>query len=292
MKILLIEDRVGDVLLKVLGKWGYEVLLAEDGESAWEVLTETRIEFFLIDWMLPGISGLELVHRIRELEQYRDVPIVMISSRTRKEDLAKVAQAGVDGYIAKPFTPVQLRGKIEEVFRKWQQDPALDTQAQQIVKGHRAFDPDAAPPLVVMGVGATNEEGLLAGGRCQINGLSRMVKVMEEVNAEDADLQLGHILVESTNEIALLLARWSMRVRMKMIVLTPQCKGNYMLLLRLLKQGDVEAIPFVLMCARADDLTPEVRKAVREGSIYLFEDPTADDERWQELADRYLVAGD
>jgi len=289
MKILLIEDRVGDVLLKILGKWGYEVLLAEDGESAWEILTETQIEFFLVDWMLPGISGLELVHRIRELERYRDVPIVMISSRTRKEDLARVAQAGVDGYIAKPFTPVQLRAKIEEVYQKWQQNPALASKVQRIVKGHRLFDADATTPLVVMGVGATTEEGLLAGGRCQINGLSRMATMIEKANAENGDLQLGHLLVESTNEIALLLARWSMRARMKMIVLSPLCKGNYMLLLRLVQQGDVEAIPFVLMCERADDLTPEVRAAVREGSIYLFEDPTAGDERWQELADKYLV---
>ena len=86
MKVLLVEDQIGEIIGKFLSKWGYQVRIAENGEEAWELLQSERIEFFLIDWMMPGMSGLELIQKIRGLEQYRSTPIVMISGQTGRDN--------------------------------------------------------------------------------------------------------------------------------------------------------------------------------------------------------------
>ena len=115
LNVLLVEDTVGIPMSKVLNKWGYEVSLAVDGEDAWKQASEKSFDCFLIDWMLPGISGIDLVQKLRQASHCKDKAIVMISGRSDKEDIATAASSGVDSYLAKPFTAVQLRDKIEAV---------------------------------------------------------------------------------------------------------------------------------------------------------------------------------
>ena len=288
MKILLVEDKVGGVLLKLLGKWGYEVLLAEDGEKAWEILSSEEIELFLVDWMLPGMSGLELVRKIRQVDRYQKTPILMISSRTSKEDIVQVAQVGIDGYIAKPFTPLQLKAKIEKTLEKRRRDPAFEARIQQIVHGHRAFDPLATAPLVLLGFGAVTEEELRAGEEEQIECLDRIREAISELNADDPGLKIGYLLAESTNEIAQLLSRWSIRERTCMIVISTACKGNSLLLVRLLAARGMKKLPFVLLYEEEDDIPVDLRAAAEAGDLYLLRHGGMEVEEWKGLIEQHL----
>ena len=99
--VLFVEDTVGAAIKRVLEKLGFVVLLATDGESAWEILDEAEID---------------LVRKIRGMPRYEDPPIVMISGRAAKRDIVEAIEAGITTYIAKPFSVGQLRDKVEEVL--------------------------------------------------------------------------------------------------------------------------------------------------------------------------------
>ena len=135
LQILLTEDTVGPPILKVLEKWGYHVVLAENAERAWELLTYTLVDLFLIDWMLPGKSGLELVKQIRNHSSYRDVPIIMISGKAEKKDVVAAFSSGVDSYIAKPFTAIQLKEKIDSVWELHLENKIFNEKIQRVVQG-------------------------------------------------------------------------------------------------------------------------------------------------------------
>ena len=117
IKVLLIEDTIGIPMLKILEKWGYDVTLAEDGEQAWSIVNERLFDIFLVDWVLPGMSGPDLIIQIRELKHYECTPIVMISGKAEQTDVVTAIGSGVDHYITKPFTAVQLRDKIADVWQ-------------------------------------------------------------------------------------------------------------------------------------------------------------------------------
>ncbi|MGY8827570.1 MAG: response regulator transcription factor [Candidatus Latescibacterota bacterium] len=80
LKVLLVEDTVGMPMSKVLNKWGYEVSLAVDGEDAWKQISEKSFDCFLIDWMLPGISGIELIQKLRQTP-----PHLLSANRSQSE---------------------------------------------------------------------------------------------------------------------------------------------------------------------------------------------------------------
>jgi len=287
MKILLVEDRVGQVLLKVLEKAGHEVVLAEDGEDAFQKLNQDSIQFFLVDWMLPGMSGLELVERIRRIGRYRETPILVISSRASREDVGRIAQAGVDGFVAKPFTPVQLRQKIDDVLRKREQSQRTRLEAQQIVSGQMAFGLGDSAPVVLFCVGGSTEEAVSSAGDTCVSGLADMVEAMGALNAEHPALGLGYRLVQSTNDLAQLLGRRNVRARTRMVVLSTACRGNYVLLLRLLGRGEIESIPFLLMCWDAGTLPDEVEEAVDRGALHMLAWPI-DLGEWRAMLRRYV----
>ena len=120
MKILLVEDTIGEPVRKVLTRWGHEVSLAVTGERARQLLMQTSgFDLFLIDWMLPDDSGLDLVRTIREQEEYQDAAILMISSRSKRDDIMVAIRSGIDGYMAKPIDPKKLISLVaEHAFRQ------------------------------------------------------------------------------------------------------------------------------------------------------------------------------
>ena len=116
MKILLVEDKVGAPIQRVLTKQGHEVSLAGDGESAIRSLNAREFDFFVVDLLLPGYSGIELSRRIRHIPRYERTPILLISGRAEDSDVKEARAAGVDDYIAKPFSVSDLHAKIQEVI--------------------------------------------------------------------------------------------------------------------------------------------------------------------------------
>ena len=120
MKFLVVDDSMTmrRIVLNSLKGLGYsEFLEAADGKEAMDVLNaDDSIEFVITDWNMPNVSGLELVKGIRSHAKYSNVPVLMVTTRGVKEDIMEALQAKVNNYVIKPFTPVILKEKIEQIL--------------------------------------------------------------------------------------------------------------------------------------------------------------------------------
>ena len=119
-KILVVEDEpeIRDMLAFSLERGGYAVTLAEDGESALRLLDQQRPDLILIDWMLPGLSGIELANRLRRDEPTQELPLIMLTARGEESDKLKSFSVGIDDYITKPFSSKELLARIKALLRR------------------------------------------------------------------------------------------------------------------------------------------------------------------------------
>lgn len=130
MEILIAEDDYisRNLLKKMLFEMKHEVVEAENGQQAWELLQKSPYKIVISDWMMPEMDGLELCHRIRNSTQKGYVYIIMLTAKDRKTDLVDVFEAGADDYIPKPFDPEELRARVktgERVVRLEERHNAL-----------------------------------------------------------------------------------------------------------------------------------------------------------------------
>lgn len=120
MKFLVVDDSVTmrRIVMNSLKGLGYsEFLEGGDGKEALDVLNaDDSVDFVITDWNMPNMSGLELVKNIRAHSKYSSVPILMVTTRGIKEDIMEALAAKVNNYVIKPFTPVILKEKIEQIL--------------------------------------------------------------------------------------------------------------------------------------------------------------------------------
>jgi len=116
MNILVVEDSAIDrhQISRYLSEWGMDFQFVEDGREAWDLLQKPEApELILLDWMLPGIDGIELCHKIRSWETGRKyIYTILLTAKDRKENLATAMSAGADDYLAKPVDPLELKARI------------------------------------------------------------------------------------------------------------------------------------------------------------------------------------
>lgn len=120
--ILIVEDEqpIRNMVGFALGRAGFELTEAANAEQAYAEIDRKRPELILMDWMLPGISGLELVRRLQRDANTQDIPIIMLTARAEESDKINGFHAGVDDYISKPFSPAELVARIQAVLRRTQ----------------------------------------------------------------------------------------------------------------------------------------------------------------------------
>ena len=118
--ILIVEDEpaIRDMVAFALRKAGMEPAHAADARSAQGMIAERVPDLILLDWMLPGMSGLDLARRLRREDLTRDVPIIMLTARGEETDRVGGLEAGVDDYVVKPFSPRELIARINAVMRR------------------------------------------------------------------------------------------------------------------------------------------------------------------------------
>jgi two-component system phosphate regulon response regulator PhoB len=118
--ILVVEDEPGiqEVLKFNLGQHGHHVMTASSGEEAVTLLGGALPDLILLDWMLPGISGIELARRIRQDARLKPIPIIMLTARTEERDKVMGLDTGADDYLTKPFSPKELNARIKAVLRR------------------------------------------------------------------------------------------------------------------------------------------------------------------------------
>jgi len=119
-KILVVEDEapVRDMICFVLSKADYDCFGAKDAEDARRKVAETPPDLILMDWMLPGMSGIELTMELKGSDLTRDIPVIMLTARCEEDDKVRGLECGVEDYITKPFSPRELMARIKVILRR------------------------------------------------------------------------------------------------------------------------------------------------------------------------------
>lgn len=119
MKILVVDDfstmrRIIKNLLKDLGF--VNIQEADDGSTALPMLQQGDFDFVVTDWNMPGMQGIDLLRAIRADANLKHIPVLMVTAEAKKEQIVAAAQAGVNGYVIKPFTAATLKEKLAKIF--------------------------------------------------------------------------------------------------------------------------------------------------------------------------------
>ncbi|MFD2110502.1 phosphate regulon transcriptional regulator PhoB [Thiorhodococcus fuscus] len=126
--ILVVDDEpdIREVMRFALESAEYRVMEAGHADDARRLLSSDSADLILLDWMLPGRSGLELAQQLKQNPKTRTVPIIMISARGEEEDRVKGLDTGADDYIAKPFSPREMVARVKAVLRRTKPDEPAD----------------------------------------------------------------------------------------------------------------------------------------------------------------------
>jgi len=120
LKILAVDDSptMRRIIVNTLKRAGYDdVTEASDGKDALAKMKVEQFNFVITDWNMPEMDGLTFVSQIRSLDEFKDLPILMVTTRSVKDDIIEAMKAGVNNYIVKPFTPETLGEKIGQVLK-------------------------------------------------------------------------------------------------------------------------------------------------------------------------------
>ncbi|MGZ6015470.1 MAG: phosphate regulon transcriptional regulator PhoB [Phenylobacterium sp.] len=112
------EDSLATLLQYNLQKEGYDIALAGDGEEALMLVDERLPDLIVLDWMLPKVSGIEVCRRLRQRNETRNVPIIMLTARGEESDRVRGLDTGADDYLVKPFSMTELTARIRAVLRR------------------------------------------------------------------------------------------------------------------------------------------------------------------------------
>lgn len=121
MKILIVDDfstmrRIIKNLLRDLGYTNCQE--ADDGNTALPMLQGGNFDFLVTDWNMPGMQGIDLLKAVRADEKLKSMPVLMVTAEAKREQIVEAAQAGVNGYIVKPFTAQTLKEKLDKIFER------------------------------------------------------------------------------------------------------------------------------------------------------------------------------
>ena len=140
ISVLLVEDdaAIRDMITFSLRQVGFTCEASKDAESGLEWLKNQQPDMILLDWMLPGIDGIEFIRRLRANEFLASIPVIMLTAKGESEDMVKGLSVGADDYINKPFSPPELIARIKAVLRRCR--PMEDDDAQKLQMGELVMD--------------------------------------------------------------------------------------------------------------------------------------------------------
>ena len=119
MKFLVVDDysTMRRIIKNLLHDLGYaNVTEADDGSTALPLLQNGSFDFLITDWNMPGMAGLDLLKAVRASDKLKKMPVLMLTAEAKREQIVEAAQAGVNGYVIKPFTAGTLKEKIDKIL--------------------------------------------------------------------------------------------------------------------------------------------------------------------------------
>ena len=116
--VLVVDDEASlrNLVRTTLESDSYRILEASDGNEALEIAIVEKPDLVVVDWMMPGRTGIEVVVELRKTVHGKDIPIVMLTARGQQVDIERGAEAGVTVYLVKPFSPLELINTVEELL--------------------------------------------------------------------------------------------------------------------------------------------------------------------------------
>ncbi len=119
-KVLLVEDEPAqrEVLRYNLEAEGFDVAAAPDGDEALLLVEEVMPDVIVLDWMLPGVSGIEICRRLKIRKETRDIPVIMLSARSEEVDRVRGLETGADDYVVKPYSVLELMARVRSQLRR------------------------------------------------------------------------------------------------------------------------------------------------------------------------------
>ena len=119
MRVLVVDDfsTMRMIVKNILRQLGFNnVVEADDGTTAWEILNKDNIQFIVSDWNMPKMTGIDLLRKVRASEEFADIPFLMVTAEAQQENIIEAVQAKVSNYIVKPFTADVMKQKIDKIF--------------------------------------------------------------------------------------------------------------------------------------------------------------------------------
>lgn len=150
-RVLLVEDEAAqrEVLAYNLEAEGFDVARAETGDEALILADEVGPDLILLDWMLPGLSGIEVCRQLKSRPEMRNVPVIMISARTEEVDRVRGLEIGADDYVVKPYSVMELMARVRSHLRRTRpsmvgqrleyEDIILDAETHKVTRGQDAI---------------------------------------------------------------------------------------------------------------------------------------------------------
>ena len=121
IKILVVDDfsTMRRIIKNLLRDLGFQnITEADDGKTALPILKQGGIDFLVTDWNMPEMTGIELIAEVRKDPNLAHIPILMVTAEAKREQIIAAAQAGVNGYVVKPFTATVLKEEIEKIVER------------------------------------------------------------------------------------------------------------------------------------------------------------------------------
>jgi len=121
MRILIVDDysTMRRIIKNLMRELGFSNLdEADDGTTALPMLKTGKFDFLITDWNMPGMQGIDLLAEVRNDPELAEMPVLMVTAQAKKEEIVRAAQAGVNGYVVKPFTAETLKEKINKIFER------------------------------------------------------------------------------------------------------------------------------------------------------------------------------
>ncbi|MEM8612075.1 MAG: two-component system response regulator RppA [Cyanobacteria bacterium P01_H01_bin.105] len=167
MRILLVDDEaeLTGPLSRVLKREGYIVQVAHDGETGYDLAIDNKFDLLILDWMMPGLSGLEMCRRLRE--HHLTTPVLFLTAKDTLDDRVEGLDAGADDYLVKPFELRELLARVRALLRR----PPIREETQATTLQYQELTLDSANQIAKRGGGALPERTIeLSEKEAQILG--------------------------------------------------------------------------------------------------------------------------
>lgn len=122
------EENIRELIKIAMEGFGYEVSVFEAAEAALESMQEKKPDLAILDWMLPGISGVEAIRQIREQKDLKQIPIILLTAKDKELDKVKGLDSGADDYMTKPFGVLELAARVRSLLRRIGKDVEPDQE--------------------------------------------------------------------------------------------------------------------------------------------------------------------